>query len=105
MKRTLSYKLSIGLFLLPALILFIVILIAPIAMSAYYSFFDFNSIAAKKMDYIGIENYKTLFSRCLINPENGIPFDNDKFMGDALVTQCIRTSADKSLLPTKENQF
>ena len=58
------------LFLLPALILFIVILIAPIAMSAYYSFFDFNSIAAKKMDFIGFDNYKTLFFRYLINPEN-----------------------------------
>ena len=89
MKRTLSYKLSIGLFLLPALILFIVILIAPIAMSAYYSFFDFNSIAAKKMDYLGLENYKTLFCRYLINPENGIPFDNDKFMGDALVNSLL----------------
>ena len=89
MKRTLSYKLSIGLFLLPALILFIVILIAPIAMSAYYSFFDFNSIAAKKMDFIGFDNYKTLFCRYLINPENGIPFDNDKFMGDALVNSLL----------------
>ena len=89
MKRTLSYKLNIWLFLMPALILFIVILIAPIIMSAYYSFYDFNSIAAKKMDYIGLENYKTLFSRYLINPENGIPFDNDKFMGDALVNSLL----------------
>ncbi len=89
MKRTLSYKLNIGLFLLPALILFLVILIAPIAMSTYYSFYDFNSIAARDMDYIGLSNYKTLFSRFLVNAENGMQYENDKFMGDALTNSLL----------------
>ena len=42
MKRTFTYKLNIFLFLLPALILFVGILIAPIIMSAYYSFHEFK---------------------------------------------------------------
>ena len=44
MKTTGTYKLNIFLFLLPGLILFIGILIAPIIMSAYYSLFDFHTI-------------------------------------------------------------
>ena len=51
---------DIVLFLLPALILFIGVLIAPIAMSTYYSFFDWNGFGEKT--FIGIENYKELFS-------------------------------------------
>ncbi len=89
MKRTLSYKLNIFLFLLPALILFVGILIAPIVMSAYYSFHDFNSIASKSMSFVWLDNYKELFSRTLVNAETGKTFVNDKFMGDALVNSLI----------------
>ncbi|MBO7359022.1 MAG: sugar ABC transporter permease [Clostridia bacterium] len=89
MKRTLSYKLNIFLFLLPALILFVGILIAPIVMSAYYSFHDFNSIASKSMNFVWLDNYKELFSRTMVNAETGKAFVNDKFMGDALVNSLI----------------
>ena len=85
MKKTFSYRLNIFLFLLPALILFVGILIAPIAMSAYYSLNDFNSVAGKSMTFVWLDNYKELFSRTLLNPETGKTFVNDKFMGDALV--------------------
>ncbi len=60
MKKTYSNKLHIILFLLPALILFCGVLIAPIGASAYYSFFNWNGIGAKT--YIGLANYKELFT-------------------------------------------
>ncbi len=52
--------LNIIAFLLPGLILFIVVLIAPIALSGYYSFFDWNGFGAKT--FIGFDNYKELFT-------------------------------------------
>ncbi len=89
MKRTLSYKLNILLFLLPGLILFIGILIGPIILSAYYSLFDFTSINDANKTFVGLQNYVTLFSRQLFNPETGSLYMNDKFMGDALVNSLI----------------
>lgn len=59
-KRKISNGINVFLFLLPALVLFIGILIAPIVLSGYYSFFDWNGFGAKT--YIGFENYKELFS-------------------------------------------
>ena len=61
MKRPLSYKLNILLFLLPALFLFLGVLIAPIIMSGYYSFFDWGG-PGKIAEYIGLGNYKELFT-------------------------------------------
>ncbi len=52
--------LNIIAFLLPGLILFIVVLIAPIALSGYYSFFDWHGFGAKT--FIGFDNYKELFT-------------------------------------------
>ena len=60
MKKLYSNKLTILLFILPALLLFLVILVAPIFMSAYYSFFDWNGFGKKV--FIGLENYKELFT-------------------------------------------
>lgn len=59
-KKRLARNRDIILFLLPALILFIGVLIAPIVMSSYYSFFDWNGFGKKT--FIGIENYQELFS-------------------------------------------
>ena len=59
MNKLYSNKRNILIFLLPALILFCGVLIAPIVMSAYYSFFDWNGIGAKT--FIGLANYKELF--------------------------------------------
>ncbi len=61
MKKTFSNRLNIILFLLPALILFVGILIAPIFMSGYYSFFDYNAMSGD-MAFIGFDNYKELFT-------------------------------------------
>ena len=50
---------SIILFLLPALILFIGILVAPLIASGYFSFFEWKGFGDKT--YIGLQNYKDLF--------------------------------------------
>ena len=61
MKKQYSNKLYICLFLLPALILFVGILIAPIAVSAYYSFFDWKG-PGHPMQWVAFANYKELFT-------------------------------------------
>ena len=60
MKKLYSNKWQILIFLLPALLLFCGVLIAPIAMSAYYSFYDFTGLGPKT--YLGLANYKELFT-------------------------------------------
>jgi len=57
--------LNITAFLLPALILFIGILIAPIIMSLYYSFFDWKGFGNKT--FVGFSNYIELFKSKDIN--------------------------------------
>ncbi len=75
MKKLYSNKLTIILFILPALFLFFLILVAPIFMSSYYSFFDWNGFGTKI--FIGLENYKELFT------SNSIGFV--KALGNALL--------------------
>ncbi|HKL79479.1 MAG TPA: sugar ABC transporter permease [Mobilitalea sp.] len=65
MKKLYSNKLTIMLFILPALLLFFVILVAPIFVSGYYSFFDWNGFGKKI--FIGLDNYKELFTSDSIN--------------------------------------
>lgn len=65
MKRPLSYKLNILLFLLPALILFIGVLIAPIVLSGYYSLTEWNGLGTP--EFIGFKNYVELFTSKSIN--------------------------------------
>ncbi len=60
MKKLYSNKLTILLFILPALVLFLGILIAPIFMSGYYSLFDWKGFGEKT--FIGFENYTELFT-------------------------------------------
>ena len=88
MKQTFTYRLHIFLFLLPALILFIGILIAPIIMSAVYSLYDFTSITDTNREFVGLQNYVTLFSRQLVSESGGMA-ENVKFMGDALVNSLV----------------
>ncbi len=61
MNRLYSNKRHILLFLLPALILFCSVLIAPILMSTYYSFFDWKGIGPAE-NFVGFANYKELFT-------------------------------------------
>lgn len=72
MKKLYSNKLTIFLFLLPALILFLGILIAPIFMSGILSFYKWPGYG--KMEFIGFDNYKELFTGTLYNVI--VPFKN-----------------------------
>ena len=65
MKRPFSYKLNIFLFLLPALILFIGVLIAPIILSGYYRLTEWNGLTTPQ--FIGLANYRELFTSKSIN--------------------------------------
>ena len=60
MTKLYSKKSTSILFILPALLLFLGILVAPIFASAYYSFFDWNGFGKKT--FIGLENYRELFT-------------------------------------------
>ncbi|MCQ2557902.1 MAG: sugar ABC transporter permease [Oscillospiraceae bacterium] len=79
MKKMLSNKLVIFAFLLPALILFIGILIAPILMSGYYSLHDWDGFTQKT--FILFRNYKELFT------SNSIGFM--KALGNSLLLAAI----------------
>jgi raffinose/stachyose/melibiose transport system permease protein len=59
-KKDIVNGLAVFLFLLPALALFIGILIAPILKSVHYSFFDWNGMG--DMTFLGLANYKELFT-------------------------------------------
>ena len=60
-KRKLTTSRDVFLFLLPALILFGGILIAPIVMSCYYSFFDWHLVKGNQ-GFVGLDNYRELFT-------------------------------------------
>ena len=60
MNRMYSNKVHILIFLLPALILFCGVLIAPIAASAYFSLYDWIGLGART--FIGLANYRELFT-------------------------------------------
>ncbi len=79
---------TVLLFLLPALILFVGILIAPIVISAYDSLFSFKSFADPNREFVGLGNYVTLFTPSLTS-ETGNVLPNPRYMGDALVNTLI----------------
>jgi len=60
MQKMYSSRLNIFLFLLPGLLLFGGVLIAPILTSGYLSFFDWNGFGEKL--FVGLDNYKELFT-------------------------------------------
>lgn len=59
-KSDIAKGVTIFFFLLPALLLFISILIAPIIVSVYRSMYDWNGFS--EGTFIGLENYKELFT-------------------------------------------
>ena len=59
MNRVLSNKKAVFIFLLPALVLFLTIIIVPIFMSVTYSLTEWDGIGKKV--FTGIDNYKELF--------------------------------------------
>lgn len=59
--RRLQDRLIIVIFLLPALILFLLFVIYPIFRSVYYSLFDWNGLGPA-VDFVGLENFKTILT-------------------------------------------
>jgi raffinose/stachyose/melibiose transport system permease protein len=70
MKKLYGNKLTIFLFILPALLLFGLILVAPLLMSGYYSFFNWNGFGKK--EFTGLANYKELFTSDMIDFKNAL---------------------------------
>ncbi|WP_251550320.1 carbohydrate ABC transporter permease [Neobacillus muris] len=58
MNKVMSNKFVIALYTLPALLLILVLIYIPIALSGYYGLMDWNGIG--EMKFIGLENYITL---------------------------------------------
>lgn len=84
MNKPFGYKLNIFLFLLPALILFIGILIAPIILSGYYSLTEWNGLGTP--EFIGIKNYVEMFTSRSINISRAL--GNSLLL--ALLSVCIQ---------------
>ncbi len=104
MNRNWTYRLHIFLFLLPALILFCTILIAPIFISFRDSLYSFSNFTGSDKQYVGISERTTLDGTA--KDENGVDVEsnydklfkktlsdgtsnNPKYIGDALITAFI----------------
>ncbi|WP_344935993.1 sugar ABC transporter permease [Sphaerisporangium flaviroseum] len=53
---------TITLFLLPALVLFLLLVLAPIAVAAYTSLFKWNGLGGLPENWIGLDNYTRMFA-------------------------------------------
>ncbi len=60
MEKMLRNKKALAVFMLPALLLFTLVLFIPIVQSIYYSFCEYKGMTAPH--YIGLDNYKALLS-------------------------------------------
>ncbi|HEU5200679.1 MAG TPA: sugar ABC transporter permease [Ktedonobacterales bacterium] len=61
LRRRLSDALTIILFLLPSLILFVLFVLVPVVQAAHYSLYKWNGLGSLD-DYIGLKNYQILFN-------------------------------------------
>ena len=63
MDRIFSNKWVIAVFVLPAVLIFLIIAIVPLFITGYYSLFDYNGInAIMSGDFVGADNYLRLFT-------------------------------------------
>ncbi len=62
MKKLYGNKLTIFLFLLPAIILFVGVLVAPIFITGFVSFFKMQGANLATREFVGFENYAKLFN-------------------------------------------
>lgn len=61
-RRVLVNLVTIALFLLPALVLFGLLVLAPILVAAYTSLFDWNGYGGMPTDFVGLDNFTKLFT-------------------------------------------
>ncbi len=80
MDKLLSNKKAIVFFMLPAFLLFTLVLFVPIVQSVYYSFCDYKGLTAPV--FIGLDNYKNLLS----DKTFGIALKNSFFF---LIFSCV----------------
>ncbi len=80
MDKMLRKKTSIIVFMLPAFVLFTLVLFIPIVQSVYYSFCDYKGMTAPV--FIGLDNYKALFT----DKTFGIALKNSTFF---LIFSCV----------------
>lgn len=59
MNKFLYSRKSVAVFLLPALLIYCIIVLVPIFITAYYGLFEYNGMSS--MNFIGLDNYKKLF--------------------------------------------
>jgi raffinose/stachyose/melibiose transport system permease protein len=62
MRKTKSDRFYFWLFLAPALISFLIVVIIPFIMGIYYSLTDWTAVAGIKPNWVGFDNYKEMFS-------------------------------------------
>jgi raffinose/stachyose/melibiose transport system permease protein len=62
MKKFKLDRLYYWLFLAPALIAFLVVVVIPFGMGIYYSLTDWTAVAGLKANWVGLANYKDMFS-------------------------------------------
>jgi raffinose/stachyose/melibiose transport system permease protein len=62
MRKTKSDRFYFWLFLAPALLSFAVVVIIPFIMGVYYSLTDWTAVAGLKPNWVGLDNYKEMFS-------------------------------------------
>ena len=67
MKKQTKKNITILLFLLPAVLLFVGILVYPIISSIYNSFFSFDGLTKMNMEFVGFQNYSDLFTKSYLN--------------------------------------
>lgn len=61
LRRRLSDALTIILFLLPSVVLFVLFVLVPVVQAAHYSLYKWNGLGGLD-DYIGLKNYQLLFN-------------------------------------------
>jgi len=62
MKKTKSDRFYFWLFLAPALLSFVIVVIIPFIMGIYYSLTDWTAVAGITPNWVGFDNYKEMFS-------------------------------------------
>ena len=78
--------LTIGLFLLPALLVYGVFVLMPIAQAAWYSLFDWNGLEPLT-DFVGLDNFVELFTRFPLNEQLPRAFVQRELDGRLLALQ------------------
>lgn len=62
MNRFIKEKIAFWMFLFPALMSFLIVVTIPFFMGVYYSLTDWTAVAGLKANWVGLNNYKNMFS-------------------------------------------